>query len=132
VGDVNDVVESAIGGKTVTTTVEGRERYPVSVRYARDFRDDSTRSNVCSFRHRRERKSRSQCWPTSITKRAAIDSKRKWAARRFRFRGHHDKRYRRLRAQRVAELSQSIQFPPGYDDSVQQRIGDTRIGLPLM
>jgi len=40
VGDVNDVVESAIGGKTVTTTVEGRERYPVSVRYARDFRQD--------------------------------------------------------------------------------------------
>ena len=40
VGDVNDMVESAIGGKTVTTTVEGRERYPVSVRYARDFRED--------------------------------------------------------------------------------------------
>jgi Cu(I)/Ag(I) efflux system membrane protein CusA/SilA len=28
VGDVNDVVEMAIGGKTITTTVEGRERYP--------------------------------------------------------------------------------------------------------
>jgi Cu(I)/Ag(I) efflux system membrane protein CusA/SilA len=40
VGDVNDMVESAIGGKTITTTVEGRERYPVSVRYARDFRED--------------------------------------------------------------------------------------------
>ena len=40
VGDVNDVIESAIGGKTITTTVEGRERYPVSVRYARDFRED--------------------------------------------------------------------------------------------
>ena len=40
VGEVNDVIESAIGGKTITTTVEGRERYPVSVRYARDFRDD--------------------------------------------------------------------------------------------
>jgi Cu(I)/Ag(I) efflux system membrane protein CusA/SilA len=40
VGDVNDVVEMAIGGKTVTTTVEGRERYPVSVRYAPDFRQD--------------------------------------------------------------------------------------------
>src|SRR5437660_158246 len=39
-GDVNDIVESAIGGKTVTTTVEGRERYPISVRYARDFRED--------------------------------------------------------------------------------------------
>jgi Cu(I)/Ag(I) efflux system membrane protein CusA/SilA len=40
VGDVNDIVESAIGGKTIATTVEGRERYPVSVRYARDFRED--------------------------------------------------------------------------------------------
>jgi copper/silver efflux system protein len=39
-GDVNDIIETAIGGKTVTTTVEGRERYPVNVRYARDFRED--------------------------------------------------------------------------------------------
>jgi len=40
VGEVNDIVESAIGGKNVTTTVEGRERYPVNVRYARELRDD--------------------------------------------------------------------------------------------
>ncbi len=40
VGDVNDIVESAIGGKTIATTVEGRERYPISVRYARDYRED--------------------------------------------------------------------------------------------
>jgi Cu(I)/Ag(I) efflux system membrane protein CusA/SilA len=40
VGDVNDIIESAIGGKNITTTVEGRERYPVSTRYARDFRQD--------------------------------------------------------------------------------------------
>ncbi|MGA2400229.1 MAG: efflux RND transporter permease subunit, partial [Syntrophobacteraceae bacterium] len=33
-------VENAIGGDNVTTTVEGRERYPVNVRYMRDFRDD--------------------------------------------------------------------------------------------
>jgi copper/silver efflux system protein len=33
-------VQSAIGGETVTQTVEGRERYPVNVRYARGFRDD--------------------------------------------------------------------------------------------
>ena len=39
-GDVNDIIETAIGGKNVTTTVEGRERYPVSVRYARDYRED--------------------------------------------------------------------------------------------
>jgi Cu(I)/Ag(I) efflux system membrane protein CusA/SilA len=40
VGDVNDVVETAIGGKTIGMTVEGRERYPISVRYARDYRED--------------------------------------------------------------------------------------------
>jgi len=40
VSDVNEIIETAIGGKTIATTVEGRERYPVSVRYARDFRDD--------------------------------------------------------------------------------------------
>ncbi len=43
VGEVQDVVESAIGGMAVTTTVEGRERYPVSVRYARDYRDSLNR-----------------------------------------------------------------------------------------
>jgi copper/silver efflux system protein len=39
VGDIQDVIETAIGGKNVTYTVEGRERYPVRVRYARDFRE---------------------------------------------------------------------------------------------
>jgi len=39
-GDVNDVVETAIGGRTITTTVEARERYPVRARYAPDFRQD--------------------------------------------------------------------------------------------
>jgi copper/silver efflux system protein len=38
VADVEEALETAVGGKTVTTTVEGRERYPVTVRYARDFR----------------------------------------------------------------------------------------------
>ena len=37
---MQDVIESAIGGENVTRTIEGRERYPVNVRYARDFRDD--------------------------------------------------------------------------------------------
>jgi copper/silver efflux system protein len=40
VQDVNQIVESAIGGNTIATTVEGRERYPIAVRYARDFRSD--------------------------------------------------------------------------------------------
>jgi Cu(I)/Ag(I) efflux system membrane protein CusA/SilA len=39
VDDVNKVVEMAIGGNTIGYTVEGRERYPISVRLQRDFRD---------------------------------------------------------------------------------------------
>lgn len=40
VGDVEDIVLSAIGGENITQTVEGPERYPVNVRYARELRDD--------------------------------------------------------------------------------------------
>lgn len=40
INDVQDVVMSAVGGENVTTTVEGRARYPVNVRYFRDFRSD--------------------------------------------------------------------------------------------
>src|SRR3989475_5120058 len=40
VGDVQDVIESAIGGQNVTRTIEGRERYPVNVRYEQGFRQD--------------------------------------------------------------------------------------------
>src|SRR5690606_37069425 len=38
VGDIQDVVDVAIGGRPLTTTVEGRRRFPVRIRYARDFR----------------------------------------------------------------------------------------------
>ncbi len=38
--DVQDVIQSAVGGQNITRTIEGRERYPVNVRYQRDFRED--------------------------------------------------------------------------------------------
>ena len=40
VADVEDVIETAIGGNNISTTIEGRERYPVNVRYLRDYRTD--------------------------------------------------------------------------------------------
>jgi len=40
VGDVQDVIQSAIGGMNITETVEGLERYPVNLRYPRELRDD--------------------------------------------------------------------------------------------
>ncbi len=39
VQDVQDIIEIAVGGQRITTTVEGRERYPVRVRYLRELRD---------------------------------------------------------------------------------------------
>ena len=46
VGDVQDIVMTALGGTNVTTTVEGLERYSVNVRYARELRD-----NIPALRH---------------------------------------------------------------------------------
>jgi Cu(I)/Ag(I) efflux system membrane protein CusA/SilA len=46
IGDVQSVIQTALGGITVTTTVEGLERYPVNVRYSRELRD-----NVESLAH---------------------------------------------------------------------------------
>jgi Cu(I)/Ag(I) efflux system membrane protein CusA/SilA len=40
VADVQQAVTSGIGGETIAENVEGRERYPVNVRYSRDFRDN--------------------------------------------------------------------------------------------
>jgi Cu(I)/Ag(I) efflux system membrane protein CusA/SilA len=41
-GDVQDVISTAMGGMKVSTAIEGLERYPINVRYARDLRDDPT------------------------------------------------------------------------------------------
>jgi len=40
IGEVQDVIETAIGEKNITTTIEGRKRFPVRVRYAPEFRSD--------------------------------------------------------------------------------------------
>ena len=41
--EIQMLIESVIGGESITTTVEGRERYPVSVRYGRELREDPER-----------------------------------------------------------------------------------------
>ncbi|HYT91766.1 MAG TPA: efflux RND transporter permease subunit, partial [Gemmataceae bacterium] len=40
VADIQDTIEVGLGGRIITQTVEGRDRFPVRVRYARDFRED--------------------------------------------------------------------------------------------
>ena len=41
VDDVQEIVQTAVGGMNLTTTVEGRQRYPVNVRYSRELRNDA-------------------------------------------------------------------------------------------
>ena len=38
--DVHEIIETAIGGRNLSQVVDGRERYPINVRYARDYRQD--------------------------------------------------------------------------------------------
>ncbi len=40
VGDVQNAISSGIGGQNIATAIEGRERYPINVRYLQDYRDD--------------------------------------------------------------------------------------------
>jgi Cu(I)/Ag(I) efflux system membrane protein CusA/SilA len=40
VAKINEIVASAIGGENISEAIEGRERYPINVRYAREYRDD--------------------------------------------------------------------------------------------
>jgi Cu(I)/Ag(I) efflux system membrane protein CusA/SilA len=42
VADIQETVEVALGGRVITSTVEGRDRFPVRIRYARDFRTDES------------------------------------------------------------------------------------------
>lgn len=40
VGDIQDVIETALGGESLTRSVEGRNRFPIRIRYMRDYRDN--------------------------------------------------------------------------------------------
>jgi len=49
IADVQDVIRTAIGGMAVTESVEGLERYPVNLRYPRDFRDSLDRLSALAI-----------------------------------------------------------------------------------
>ena len=62
--DVLDVVEAGLGGKNVTTTIEGRQRFPIQVRFQRDERERYRAPRGCAgVLARRARSSRSARWP---------------------------------------------------------------------
>ena len=96
---------------------KGRERYPVNVRYEREFRDDLPRSAArAGARRRRARRCRSaQLAHDHAHARAGDDSRRGRPARRLRLRRHDDARHRRLRRRGAGARSpRRVTLPPGY------------------
>ena len=93
VGDVQEVIASALGGEMITTTVEGRERFGVAVRYPRDFRSDpqaiATQVLVQAEREAGQADGDGSAWPAgegeSVEGRAG-DPHRERAARRLHLR----------------------------------------------
>ena len=58
--DVQDIVGSAVGGMTVSYTVEGLERYPINLRYPQEFRDSLREAAATAARHA-DRRQRHAC-----------------------------------------------------------------------
>ena len=102
IDEAQTVVQNAIGGENVTTTVEGRERYPVNVRYMRDFRSDLDalgRVLVPAVGRRAADPARPARHDQG-RHRARHDPQRGRAPHRLRLRGRRRPRPRRLRARR--------------------------------
>ena len=106
VAEVQDVIMSAIGGENVTTTIEGRARFPVNVRYPRELRDDlDTLARVLVMTPSGAQVPLGQLAELRTRDRALDDPQRERPARRLRLRGHRRPRHRRLRRGREAGAS---------------------------
>ena len=97
IDDAQDVVMSAIGGENVTTTIEGRERYPVNVRYMRDYRSDPDKlGRVLVPSMDGQTQVRSRNWPRSGCERSRDAARRERNAERLRVRRCRRPRHRQL------------------------------------
>ena len=97
--DVQGVLMSAVGGENVTTTIEGRERYPVNVRYMRDFRSDIDRLSrvLVPVMGGKTQIPISQLADIKLTSRPGHAARRERDAQRLRLRGRGRPRRGRLR-----------------------------------
>ena len=114
--EVQDVIMSAVGGENVTTTVEGRERYPVNVRYPRELRDDldaPRRVLVTTPAGRADPAGPGRRDPDGD--RPVHDPQRERPARRLRLRGHRAAATWAATSRRPSRPSpQGVTLPAGY------------------
>ncbi len=109
-------IESAIGGENVTQTVEGRERYPVNVRYERGFRDDLPALERVLVKTPAGRAGAARAARRDRAHAGSGDDPRRGRpARRLRLRRHRDARHRRLRRRGARRaIAEQLQLPAGY------------------
>ena len=118
------VVENAIGGENVTTTVEGRERYPVNVRYKRDFRSDlgALGRVLVPVSGGQKQIPLSQLADIRMTKRSFHDPRRGRPAHRLRVRGHRRPRPERLHRGGGPPAEERGEASPGLRHFLERRL----------
>ena len=122
--DVQDVIEIAIGGMNIMESVEGRERYPIRVRYLREFREDipELEKILVPTQHRRAGAARAGAHHQERA-RPAGDQGRARPARRLRHHEHaRPRRSERGRGRRAPAASRAARtagssFPPATTGS---------------
>ncbi len=113
--EAQTVVQSAIGGENVTTTVEGRERYPVNVRYMRDFRSDlDALGRVLVPASGGRGRSHWANWRRSSRHRAGHDPQRGRPAHGLRVRGRGRPRPDSYVQEADRLIRKKVTLPPGY------------------
>jgi Cu(I)/Ag(I) efflux system membrane protein CusA/SilA len=116
VGDLQDVIGTALGGEMVTTTVEGRERFGVTVRYPRELRSDPQQiaREVLVPTMAGAMIPLGQLAKVEVVQGRTVDPHRERAAFRLHLRRHPRSRHRRLRRRREEGRGGKVKFPPGY------------------
>ncbi|QSI76598.1 MULTISPECIES: efflux RND transporter permease subunit [Niveibacterium] len=140
VGDLLDVVSTALGGEMVTTTVEGRERFGVTVRYPRELRDDPQKiaSQVLIPTMGRAMVPLGEVAKVSIVKGAPSIRTENALLSAYIYVDIRDRDIGSYVKDAQKAVSEQVKFPPGYYaswsgqfESMQRAIEKMKIVLPL-
>jgi len=116
IDEAQEAVQNAIGGENIATTIQGRERYSVNVRYQRDFRSnmEAIRRVLVPVAEGQKQISLSQLAEISVASRACHDPQRGRALDRLRVRGHCRAGSGRVYRRGGPSSTARLELPAGY------------------
>ena len=116
IDDAENVLMSAVGGDAMTTTIEGRERYTVNVRYLRDYRSDiDSLQRVLVDTPSGAQVPLGEIADISHEDRSGNDSRRERTAERLCLRGCYRARHWQLSSpMRNRRCAEKVRVPTGY------------------